>query len=139
MDNSRRNFLKNISIATGCLCIGSTAVLPSCKPVAYVPYTEKDKRIIVKKSDYGDNKFVVIKHNKLPAPIYLSKFKEEEYIALLMLCTHKQCEVTPYGSVLYCPCHGSEFTNTGKVLNPPATEDLHQFTVTTDEENIIIS
>lgn len=135
--SSRRKFLKDVTFLAGGFCIGGAAIT-GCKSVAYVGYTMQENKLIVKKSEMGDHKFVVIRTKELPAPVYLAKLGEDNYSALLMECTHKQCEVNPVGNLLHCPCHGSEFTNTGKVLNPPAEKDLTKFKVTFDQENIYI-
>jgi cytochrome b6-f complex iron-sulfur subunit len=53
-------------------------------------------------------------------------------------CTHKGCELIPQGDYLVCPCHGSEFSNNGQVLNPPAEDNLKTFITESDNENIYI-
>ena len=79
-----------------------------------------------------------IEISKLPAPVYLSRTAENTYTALSMLCTHKACELNPTGNFLTCPCHGSEFSNIGKVLKPPAGRALTKYRVTTDDSIIYI-
>lgn len=133
---TRREFVRELAVLAG----GSAALmwLASCKSHTYVQGTVAGNRIIVSKADFSENTFVVVKSEKYPAPIYLRRLNENQYTALLMECTHKQCEVRAYKNVLQCPCHGSEFSYTGEVLEPPATEPLKRFTVTTDDQNIII-
>lgn len=52
-----------------------------------------------------------------------------EIIALRLVCTHLGCtvSVTPEGMV--CPCHGSRFDRTGRVLTGPAERPLERLTV----------
>jgi Rieske Fe-S protein len=45
----------------------------------------------------------------------------------------------PAGDLLICPCHGSEYSSSGKVLQPPAEKDLYSFGIKTDSENIYIN
>ena len=135
---NRRNFTKNC----GKLCFSAMlggAFLQSCQVIQRVPNVLKGNQLIVNKSDCGDAKIVIIETEKLPSSIYLNMSDEENYIALFMQCTHLQCDVIPSGNILHCPCHGSEFSSTGKVLESPATEDLQQFKVTSDREKIYIS
>lgn len=133
----RREFIRNCSLF--CLStIGTAAALQACKTVSYVANTAAEGKIIVKKSDFGKNKFVLVKNEKLNAPVYLLKLDEQNYSAVLMLCTHKGCELNPAGDQLVCPCHGSEFSSTGKVVSPPADADLQRFIVTSDLNNIYI-
>lgn len=137
MRNQRRQFLKDAVIATGCLCVGAS-VLQACQALVYVPYTYADRTITVKKADFAENKYVVVKPEQLPAPIYLCKLEDGKFSAVLMLCTHKQCQLTPSVNTLTCPCHGSEFSQTGEVLESPAQEPLKKFEVTEDGQNIYI-
>ena len=133
----RREFIKDCGIF--CVSgIGLALFLESCKTIFYAPNVLTGDTLIIKKSDFATHSFVVVKNEKLQAPIYLNKRKENEYSAVLMLCTHKGCELNTAGNNLICPCHGAEFSNTGKVLNPPANEDLKKYQVTNDNENIYI-
>jgi cytochrome b6-f complex iron-sulfur subunit len=45
--------------------------------------------------------------------------------ALDATCTHMQCTVAPSGSMLQCPCHGSQYSLTGSVIQGPAPAALH--------------
>ena len=141
----RREFIKNTGLI--CLgCIGATALLQSCSNAYYVQSTFDANKLVVRKSEFTEVKkgktiqhtFVLVKTDTLQAPVYLHKFSDTDYSALLMVCTHKGCEVNPHGEYLICPCHGSEFSIRGKVQNPPAEQDLKSYTVTTDNENIFI-
>ncbi len=49
--------------------------------------------------------------------------------ALDATCTHMQCTVAPDGSKLQCPCHGSQYTLTGTVIQGPAPAPLHVVSV----------
>ncbi len=137
----RRDFLKNCSLfyATG---IGVAILTESCGSIYYASSKKDEGKIIVKKNEFIDTnkvirKFVVIRPEKLQFPICIYK-NENEYNALYMQCTHQGCELQPNKSFLVCPCHGSEFSNTGKVQSPPADSDLKQFKINTDNENIYI-
>jgi cytochrome b6-f complex iron-sulfur subunit len=68
----------------------------------------------------------------------LYKTDKINYTASLLKCTHNGCELNVGGGIYTCPCHGSEFTSTGKVLQGPANEDLKIFKTETDHENIYI-
>jgi cytochrome b6-f complex iron-sulfur subunit len=135
----RRKFIKQ-SGKIGLGCMMGSSILHGCSTVKYIPHTIKDNKIIVSKFDFGtDLTYVLVKNEKLPAPIFLLRQNEQKYSAVLMECTHKSCEVQPFGEQLHCPCHGSEFTNTGIVLEGPAETDLQKFRVSSDEHNIYIS
>lgn len=134
----RREFLKNCGLL-GASCVTLPLFFGSCKPVFYASCSMQGNRIVVKKSDFLSRTYVLVKNERIQAPIYLCKINENEYSAVLMVCTHKGCELNPAGNNLVCPCHGAEFSNTGKVLMLPAERDLQKYTTATDNENIYIN
>lgn len=139
MNSGRRKFLqKSGAISIGVACGGLNALVTGCSSYRYAAYTEKNGDLAVAKSDFELNPFVLIRYPAFPASIYILKISEDKYSALLLECTHKRCEVKPAPELLICPCHGSEYSNTGKVLNPPAEKDLVSFPVRLDEENIYV-
>jgi len=60
---------------------------------------------------------------------YLVRLPEGGFLALYRRCTHLGCAVPYDPSVgkFICPCHGSEFTMEGDVLNEPAPRPLDLF------------
>jgi Rieske Fe-S protein len=52
--------------------------------------------------------------------------------ALSLICTHLGCTVNVLPQGITCPCHGSEFTSTGRVVKGPATEPLPHLRVEQD-------
>ena len=137
MSIKRRQFVKTTSAASLAICGGLGGFVSGCTPVRYLNASVDDKGMSVEKSQWTEGEFVLIKNPKLPAPIYLSKQKDQ-IVALLLECTHKKCEVRPGTQILKCPCHGSEFTNTGEVLTGPADKDLRHFEVSEDQTHIYI-
>ena len=62
---------------------------------------------------------------------YLVRLQDGGFLALYRKCTHLGCAV-PWDatkSMFVCPCHASEFDNTGSVKNPPAPRPLDLFAV----------
>lgn len=118
-----------------------------CGTSNYFAATTVDQnRISIKKSEFNTEddagarkrKYVLIRLMQYNFPIIIYRFDNDTYSALLMECTHKNCELQPQGDFLICPCHGSEFSNTGIVQNPPAEENLRTFQTTQDNEHIYI-
>ena len=60
--------------------------------------------------------------------------------AVSATCTHMGCTVdyNKDKGYMVCPCHGSEFAWDGKVLHGPANRPLKQYTVTTDNGQVLI-
>ncbi len=142
----REEFIKTC----GLLCLGGTALttlLEGCASANYyaLAHIEKEK-IVLKKSEFigtkkdksFERKYVLLKTIQFNFPICVFQLEKEKYSAVLMECTHKSCELQTNGNYLICPCHGSEFSNKGKVQNPPAESDLKSFAITFDHENIYI-
>jgi cytochrome b6-f complex iron-sulfur subunit len=65
---------------------------------------------------------------------YLVRLEDSGFLAIYQRCTHLGCNV-PWDQTqgaLICPCHNSQFTPTGDVLNPPAPRPLDIFPVIID-------
>jgi Rieske Fe-S protein len=141
----RRIFLKSACLTCASLTVGST-LFQSCSSVHAVVGTLDNNRILLKKSDFIFFKkekemvrqWVLVKTDRIPFPIGVYRFEAEKYAATYLECSHQGCEVETEGDHLQCPCHGSEFTNTGKLLKGPAEADLKSFKVETDQNNIYI-
>jgi cytochrome b6-f complex iron-sulfur subunit len=141
----RRKFIKNCCYtAVGLPVLAST--LQSCGAIYYANLTRYENKFIVKKTEFVwvkkdkiiNRAFVLVKTEAMEFPICLYKISDGRYSAALLYCTHKGCELNVGGGIYSCPCHGSEFTVTGKVLEGPAEIDLETFKTETDDENIYI-
>jgi cytochrome b6-f complex iron-sulfur subunit len=52
----------------------------------------------------------------------------DTFVALSAGCTHQNCEITGFAGQIYvCPCHGSQFDTSGRVVQGPAASPLRQF------------
>ena len=122
------------------------SVLESCGSIYYAASIRNDNSLTVSKSEFwkvGKNNkvhrsFVLVKTDDAEFPICIYNTHENEYIAALLKCTHRGCELNVGGGIYSCPCHGSEFSIAGKVLEGPADRDLETFKIETDNENIYI-
>jgi len=63
------------------------------------------------------------------------------YIALSSVCTHQGCTVgyEPTSGNILCPCHGSQFTKTGSIVNGPAATPLQSYPVSKTGNILTIS
>lgn len=142
----RKEFIKTCCVA----CLGGAALstlIQSCAGTNYFAIsTISGSQLVIKKTEFlkinkektVQRKYLLVKTTQLHFPICIYKINEGRYSSLLMECTHRGCELNPHGDFLVCPCHGSEFTKTGEVQNPPAEKKLKTFKTTTDNENIYI-
>lgn len=64
-----------------------------------------------------------------------------EFKAFSGVCTHKHCFLASSAQGdLRCPCHGSEFDLVdGSVLQGPATEDLEEYDITVEGDEISLA
>lgn len=69
---------------------------------------------------------------------YLARLEDGGFLALSRSCTHLGCSVPWLGKEkkFACPCHGSTFDITGRVIDAPAPRALDMFPITV--ENRII-
>ena len=60
--------------------------------------------------------------------VLVSRTAQDSFTAVTAVCTHEGCTVTGIsGQIFVCPCHGSQFSTTGGVVQGPATSPLRQF------------
>ena len=58
------------------------------------------------------------------APVLVVARDDGTFLALSTVCTHRGCEVELSGARVVCPCHGSTYDRSGKVLRGPAERSL---------------
>ena len=71
---------------------------------------------------------------------YLVRLPDGGFLALYQRCTHLGCNV-PWDQAqgaFICPCHNSQFTTQGELLNPPAPRPLDLFQITIQDDQVIV-
>ncbi len=72
--------------------------------------------------------------------VLVARTDASTFVALSAACTHQACEVTGYSGQDYvCPCHGSRFDTSGRVVNGPAVTPLPQFTTQFNNDVLTIT
>lgn len=63
-----------------------------------------------------------------------------DLVALNRTCPHQGCAVNlgDNGEQLTCPCHDSQFTLEGELVEGPATTGLTNYEVKTEENNVLV-
>jgi cytochrome b6-f complex iron-sulfur subunit len=70
----------------------------------------------------------------------IARTSQSAFTALTAVCTHQGCAVTGFANSLYvCPCHGSEFSTSGAVVQGPAASSLRQFPTTFANNVVTVS
>jgi cytochrome b6-f complex iron-sulfur subunit len=58
----------------------------------------------------------------------VARTAQSAFTTVTAVCTHEGCAVSGFANSLYvCPCHGSEFSTSGAVVQGPAASALRQF------------
>ena len=72
----------------------------------------------------------------IPAAI---QHTDEGIIAISLVCTHLGCTVEENDDreSFTCPCHGSRYTKSGKVLEGPATKTLARYRIEEQEDGTL--
>jgi Rieske Fe-S protein len=73
-----------------------------------------------------------------PDPIYVLAQVDGSFIALSPICTHRGCTVDVQADRLVCPCHGSTYDRTGRVLRGPAERALARYPVQVTESRVLV-
>jgi cytochrome b6-f complex iron-sulfur subunit len=63
---------------------------------------------------------------------------QNTFVALTAICSHQTCTITGISDQNYvCPCHGSTFDVTGRVLVGPASAPLRQYPTRFDSNGVL--
>lgn len=136
---NRREFLdRGLTLPTCALVGGLSLPLAGCIGFHYVNTTVEGNRLIIRRTDFGEGRFVLVDAPGLQLPLYVYRLDDGAFSAVSTRCMHRGCQVEPAADHLVCPCHGSEYTNTGEVLKGPTQRPLRRLLVTADAERIVI-
>ena len=86
------------------------------------------------------NGFVIVQYSG--DSVLVAHADDGSYHAMTSICTHQGCIIDQYNSSskhFVCACHGSQFSNTGAVINGPASTPLKQYATTVSGNQLIIT
>lgn len=131
MSIPRREFLQRAQRAAMSACLlGALPVGASgCASVAYVRGEVRDGLVRVPLSALDADGRALVEVPGLDLPIFVRRSGGAAPTALSTRCMHRGCEVEPVDDRLVCPCHGSEYSLTGAVLQGPTQLPLEPFVV----------
>ena len=137
---NRREFLGRAEcLGAGALASGLMLPLTGCIGFHYVNTSMAGNRLVVRMEDLGDRRFALVDAPGMLLPLYLYKLGDGRYSAVSTRCMHRGCQVEPVADHLVCPCHGSEYTNTGEVLKGPTERPLRDLPVVVDGDRLLIA
>jgi cytochrome b6-f complex iron-sulfur subunit len=120
--SSGGNSLPSLPVANGTVGIGNTLILAvdAGSPLATV-----GNAVLVQASA---GNFLV------------ARTGQDTFTALTAVCTHQVCTINGYQSGTFeCPCHGSEYNTSGRVIRGPAVASLRQFSTQFSNNTLTIS
>lgn len=130
-------------------CLAGPSMIPllsACQSTFYTSGTVENNGISILKSDFTylkkdkptNRDYIIVRNDAMEFPIYVYRFSDDDYSAMLMKCTHQGNELQASGDHLHCSAHGSEFNNRGIVSQGPAEENLRTFKVSSGDTRIFI-
>jgi len=132
LDYSRRSFVKAFIgfaalVGVGAV-LGSLKLPASASPTTQAPSSSQSAAAQGAVANVAGLQVGIPVYFDYPAgyPNALIKNSDGSLTALSMLCTHVCCECSfdSASKVFYCPCHGSVFDMSGKVVRGPAAVNL---------------
>ena len=133
---SRRTFLQLLAAGAGVAMIGgcgsggestsTTALGTSYRPIPAEQSGNEYKVAGAAKLKSGEA-FAFVLPDQSQGIVFHTN--NNELRALSAKCTHAGCVVEWRDAGLFCPCHGSKFDTSGKVLSGPATKPLPRMKV----------
>lgn len=130
---NRRDFLKTSfkSLAIGTIALSAIDVKKLFAETVTAANSDKATKVITI-SEYPSLESVG--GHEIIGNIFVKRTGQTKFLALSIVCSHKKCDVDYTGDGFECPCHGSTYTSTGKVLEGPAKKNLKSYKTTYDSE-----
>jgi cytochrome b6-f complex iron-sulfur subunit len=138
----RREFITLIGVGGATPLIISSCTQKASPPVANAVRSDgfqevgslieldKNQQILSKNLGTRDDKALIIRNPT----------NNNQLIAVNPTCTHAGCTVAWASDkqAFICPCHDSQFSTAGKVLEGPATEPLTTYQVKSEKDIILV-
>lgn len=133
----RRSFVRRLPGVAGAVAAAGALASGGCGGASWLMPTNLGGRLAVPAAAVG-REGVFVAHPSDKRPIFVSRDEAGRARAVHARCTHRGCQPEPVAGRLECPCHGSEFTFEGAVLEGPAREPLRRFTVSEEGGDVVI-
>lgn len=135
----RRHFLMRMEVLAAGVACGTLPMLGACAARArYVTPTLMGDRLAIPVSHLATTGGVLVEDPQDELPIFVHRATDEGYVAVSTRCGHRGCQVEPAAAKLVCPCHGSEYTLDGAILQGPTQRPLQRYRVTREGESLVI-
>lgn len=106
--------------------------------VRYLTPIRQGEQLVISRVEIARTGAALIEDPSSDLPIYLRRVTDTEFLAVSTRCGHRGCQVEPAAASLICPCHGSEYTFGGAILQGPTERPLTRYRVTSDDVNVFV-
>ena len=135
----RRAFVRRLPVLTAGLAASTSgAMIVGCASAPYLVPQISPRGLSVRVSELSPEGDAFLQAPDMERPIYVRRGASGSLTAVLARCTHRGCQPEPVGNRLECPCHGSQFSFEGAVLNGPAERPLTRYEVTEVDGEIVV-
>ncbi len=136
----RRAFLRRARDASLGMAVGGSLplLLSACAGVPYAHFRRSGNLLRVPRAAFETSSGVLLDFPDEGMPIYVHRHGEERYSAVLTRCTHQGCQTDPDQERIRCPCHGSEYSMDGRVLQGPAERALTRYAISIEGDEILV-
>lgn len=135
----RRDFVRRLPVVTAGLAGGLTTFsLTACAGTPYVTPTPQPQGLVFPLDALSADGDAFVQTADMDRPVYVRRGESGAWTAVLASCTHRGCQPEPVAERLVCPCHGSEFSLEGEVLQGPADRPLTRYDVVEDGGRLTI-
>jgi cytochrome b6-f complex iron-sulfur subunit len=142
---SRRAVLKGLGCLAAALPLGAAGCAASGSPIDNASASMCGANMCVNLNDPANAALtkvggVLTLDAPDGSPLVLIRSATSSVTALSAVCTHRGCTVEFDSSqrIFVCPCHGSEFSETGSVINGPAQRPLPKYSATLANNEITV-
>jgi Rieske Fe-S protein len=136
----RRKFIQQgckfcIAVSAGGLVV---SLLESCSTIPVFTTTSLNRTVSVSLEQFAINPYIIVRPTDFSYDIAVIKKSSEEYVSLMMRCTHADNAVRFNGQEFKCNLHGSIFDLSGNVEKGPAEKSLVVLKTELTEKQLII-
>lgn len=136
---TRRAFVRRLPVVTCGLAGGLCATTASgCAGTPWVTPSVRPEGLHFPVSALGPEEEGFVQAPGMERPLYVHRDAQNAWVAVLASCTHRGCQPEPFEGRLVCPCHGSEFSLEGQVLEGPADRPLTRYPVTAEGNELLV-
>ncbi len=135
----RRTFLRNS--CTYCILAGTGLLAGSMSSCASFPVVEmeaRDRRLAIPLTAFRNQDLFVVHVSGMLYDLAVRRRSPQEYVAVLLRCTHADNELTPGTTGYSCSAHGSRFDAEGNVARGPAQKSLTRYPTTVNGDFVSV-